>query len=94
MKQLFRCEYCQDIGTEEEIKKHEEECIYNYNKKSCWTCKHAKRSWITTVECTVGQEIPQGKYIERCSKYEWDEKDHSKPSAKDIFGDNAFGGLF
>ena len=29
MKQLFRCEYCSETGTAEEITKHEQECTYN-----------------------------------------------------------------
>ena len=76
MKQLFRCEYCTEIGTEEEIQKHEQECIYNYNRKSCFTCKH-KSSHLLAIECAAGKEIPSGNYMENCSNYEWDEKEHS-----------------
>ena len=41
-------------------------------------------------------EIPKDKYIENCSKYEWDEKDHSdiNAAAKSLFGGTGFGGLF
>ena len=38
MKPLFRCEYCNKIGTEEELVKHENECINNYTKRSCNSC--------------------------------------------------------
>ena len=37
MKAIYRCEYCDVTGTEEEIREHEEGCFKNYNKKSCLT---------------------------------------------------------
>lgn len=93
MKQLFRCEYCNKIGTTEGIQEHEKECSYNYNKKSCFTCKHA--TWfLLNIQCSK-KELKENSYIERCSDYEWDEKDHTNPlSRKNIFGDNGFGSLF
>lgn len=95
MKQLFRCDYCDYIGTAEEVATHEETCIHNYTKKSCWTCKHAEIC-LLTVKCKAGIEISEGKYIENCNKYEWDEKDHSdiNAMAKSLFGGSGFGGLF
>lgn len=90
MKQLFRCEYCNEIGTAEEMTKHEAECIHNYTKRSCMTCKYAQRSF-TKFTCDAGREIPDRKLIEYCNNYEWDEKDHT---TKNIFGGNLFGGLF
>lgn len=35
-------------------------------------------------------------YYENCSKYEWDEKDHSviNAAARSLFGGTGFGGLF
>lgn len=79
MKQLFRCEYCTEVGTEEEIKKHEEECLYNYTKKSCWTCKY-KEGGFLAIKCNASIELEPGKYMAECSKYEWDEKDHTSKS--------------
>ena len=90
MKQVFRCEYCTETGTAEEIEKHEAGCIHNYNKKSCLTCKHVSRN-LTTYTCNRGRQIPEGKYIEECRYYEWDEKDHTTRS---IFTGSIFGGLF
>lgn len=90
MKQLFRCEYCTEVGTEEEIRKHEEECLYNYTKKSCWTCKH-KESNFKELKCNAGIELESGKYMEKCSRYEWDEKDHT---FKSTFAKILNGGLF
>ena len=94
MKQLFKCDYCSKIGTTEQIAEHEKECMYNYHKRSCWTCKHAEMC-LLTVKCNAGKEIPTDKYIEQCDKYEHDGIDHSKVSAaKTLFGGTGFGGLF
>jgi sarcosine oxidase delta subunit len=90
MKQIFRCEYCTEYGTAEEIMKHEEKCIYNYNKKSCLTCKYAENKFAC-INCQAGVELEQGKYMEGCSKYAWDERDHTISSSfSKMFG----GGLF
>ena len=70
MKPIYRCEYCDVTGTEEEIREHEEECIKNYNKKSCLTCKHCKTDGIKKVECKQGKEIPEGQMVERCPIHE------------------------
>ena len=32
MKPVFKCEYCNFIGTEEEVIKHEDDCSSNYNR--------------------------------------------------------------
>lgn len=95
MKQLFRCEYCDKMGTAEQIADHEKECMYNYHRRSCWTCKHAEAS-LLGVKCKAEVEVPKDKYIENCSKYEWDEKDHSDTAAdaKALFSELGFGGLF
>lgn len=92
MKQLFRCDFCDQTGTAEEIEKHEAECIHNYKKRSCFTCKHRKIISLTSYGCALGKEIPIGKYVEQCSQYEWDEKDEAKTTFEDIF-DGIFGGL-
>ena len=95
MKQLFRCEYCDKIGTAEEIAEHEKTCTWNYTKKSCFTCKHAEIC-LMSVKCKAGKELPKDKYIEYCDIYEWDEKDRAAGNklASTIFGGTGFGGLF
>lgn len=91
MKPIFRCEYCDKMGVEEEIAPHEETCMHNYNKKSCYTCKYAENK-ITKFNCTFGKSIPEGKIFEFCDFYDWDEKDHTtrNPTAFNTL----FGGLF
>lgn len=70
MKPIYRCEYCDVTGTEEEIREHEEKCIKNYNKKSCLTCKHCETDGIKSVKCKLGIEIEEDKYYENCPKHE------------------------
>ena len=90
MKQLFRCEYCSETGVEEEIRAHEETCLWNYNKRSCWTCKHAEKL-VMNITCNGGVDLEKGKYMEGCSKYEWDEKNHTTPATvKSLFGGSLF----
>ena len=76
MKQLFRCDYCDRTGIAEEITEHEESCINNYNKKSCWTCKYAESKGFKFI-CNADKDIPDGKYIAQCDKYEYNEKNHT-----------------
>lgn len=91
MKPLFRCEYCDKIGVEEEITQHEQTCVNNYTKRSCYTCKHAENK-VTHFNCKCGQEIPEGKIFEFCSSYEWDGKDHT--TRNPVPFNNLFGGIF
>ncbi|MDD5980165.1 MAG: hypothetical protein PUC23_03535 [bacterium] len=71
MKPVFKCDYCSKMGTEEEIREHEEKCPDNYDKKDCNTCIHRKinmkKEWY---ECQAGKEIPKGKVYVFCDKYE------------------------
>lgn len=70
MKPIYRCEYCDVTGTEEEIREHEEKCAKNYNKRSCLTCKHCSTDGFSKIECKNGKEVPEGKMFERCPAYE------------------------
>ena len=70
MKLIYRCEYCDFTGIEEDVLKHEETCNKNYNLKSCLTCKHCSTDGIKKMECKQGKEIPEGKMFERCPLHE------------------------
>jgi hypothetical protein len=74
------------MGTEEEMSTHEENCYWNYHKKSCRTCKHRDPKSLMQYKCLLGVEILENHLIEFCGKYEWNEKDMSKTSVNDIFG--------
>ena len=88
MKPMYRCEYCDHMGTEDEVREHEAKCIYNYDRNSCWTCKHRDKNSLMRFKCLCGVEIPEGKLLEFCGKYEWDEETHTHNT------DNIFRGLF
>jgi len=80
MKPVFKCDYCSEMGTKEEIKEHEPKCFNNYDRRSCFTCVH-KRTKIEDkqwhYECKIGVEIPEGKFFEFCETYERKEKSNN-----------------
>ena len=73
MKPVFRCDYCDFIGTEKDVKEHEPKCTENYTRRSCLTCKHKSYKGLNFT-CVCGMEIPDGKMREFCPKYERKEK--------------------
>ena len=70
MKPIYRCEYCDHMGTEDEVQEHEKECLKNFNNKGCLTCKHCKTDGIKKMECFYGKEIPEGNQFIHCDKHE------------------------
>lgn len=86
MKPVFKCDYCDFMGTEDKVKKHELECIDNYTRRSCFTCKHKCYQSMKQLKCACGREIPENKIWEFCPKYERREKEETLT--------NMFGGLF
>ena len=88
MKPVFKCDYCSQMGTEEEIREHEPQCMDNYDRKSCYTCVHKKlivkdKEW--GYECKAGKELPMGKIFEFCPLYQRKEK--TGDVLNDIFSD-------
>lgn len=86
MKPIYRCEYCSHMGTMDELREHEEKCLWNYDRKSCETCKHKDPNSFMRYKCLLGTEIAEGCLIEFCGKYEYDGKDSTKSTVGDIFG--------
>ena len=74
MKPVFKCDYCQFMGTEEEVNEHEPKCFDNYDRRSCYTCAHrGKMSMVNKLvkyECGKGIDVPEGKIYEFCNSYE------------------------
>lgn len=91
MKQLYRCEYCDFTGVEDEVLEHEETCYHNHTKKSCPTCKYKETKGLN-FNCTNGKDIPEGQMYVGCDKYEWDEKSHIHRISSPF--NNLFGGIF
>ena len=91
MKPVYKCEYCDQMGTKEKIEKHEVECIFNYDRKSCWTCKNRDPNSLFKFKCLLGKEIPEHHIMEFCGNYEWNEQTGHSKDLRDIFG-GLFGG--
>ena len=86
MKPVFKCEYCDFMGTKEDVEKHESECVDNYDKRSCMTCKYVRYKNFNSCECITGKIIPEGKMFEYCPSYERKEKTDYKGTINDLFG--------
>lgn len=95
MKPVFKCDYCTFMGTEDEVRIHEENCTENHTKKNCYTCIHkGKISMVEgniKYECKKGKDIPVGHIINYCDMYEQVEK---SKYTNDLFSRNLFGGFF
>lgn len=49
MREVFKCDYCNYIGTAEEVAEHEKVCLNNPDVKCCYNCQHAyRRSYVTS----------------------------------------------
>lgn len=90
MKPVFKCEYCNKMGTEAEIKEHEPICHDNYDRRSCFTCKFKQSKMVDgkfIFTCENNIEIPEGQLFEFCKSYERKEKTkYDFGSAGNIFG--------
>ena len=86
MKPVFKCEYCTFMGTEEEVKAHEDTCFENYDKKSCYTCKHREYLSPKQIKCNVGKEIPENMIVKNCEKYKRKEESKLNTSLSGLFG--------
>lgn len=91
MKPVFKCDYCDFMGTEGEVKEHEEKCTDNYNRRSCYTCEYRKYKSMTQYECTNGKELPECQIFEFCDKYK--RRPKSDNPWNDLMG-GLFGGKF
>jgi hypothetical protein len=80
------------MGTQDAVEKHESECIENYNKKSCLTCKHKRQDNLHCFQCELGKEIPFGQYYEQCSQYERAERYDWRGQVNNMF--DWMGGIF
>ena len=88
MKPVFKCDYCDKMGTEEEIREHETVCTDNYDRRSCRTCVHKglkSKDGKWYYLCGAGCEIPHECFLEFCPQYERKEKPMTIGEA--LFGD-------
>ena len=92
MKPVFKCDYCNFMGTELEVKKHEPKCTENYTRRNCWTCQYRCIQDLHHLKCDVGREIPEDSIIEFCPQYRRKEKADWNGKFNDIFS-SMLGGL-
>ena len=94
MKPVFKCDYCNFMGTEEAVAAHEPKCHENYDMKSCYTCIH--RDGIKRIDdewaykCKAERDIPANSIYQFCPKYERKEK---TTLLDNIFTNGLFGGF-
>lgn len=71
MKELYRCDYCDKIGTIEELTEHEPICENNPKKRNCGTCDNAKFINLNQFECKIhpDRDVPEGKEYINCSDH-------------------------
>jgi len=87
MNLVFKCEYCQQMGTHKEILDHESVCPNNPSVRACTTCGNA--TGMIKIQCSLGKEIPSMKCIINCPDYVpgGHPEDKILKSFTDIFGD-------
>jgi hypothetical protein len=87
MKALYKCDFCDKIGTTEEIYEHEIYCENNPKRTSCSYCANKETKFINgcgiTYTCNV-KEIPEGCEYINCDKFTL--KEMADISINDIFG--------
>lgn len=98
MKPVFKCDYCTFMGTKEEVKKHEPDCVRNYNMRSCYTCEHAEIKFGTglkSFQYKCGKEVvelPESSVCAFCKSYKRREREEIKthPYFNGLFGGLGF----
>lgn len=90
MKQVYKCDYCSFMGTEEEVRDHETKCPDNHDRRSCSTCKNRGRlrteEFGIKYDCEKGKDIPVGKEYVNCELYEQKEKSPYYDLVRSMFG--------
>lgn len=69
MKIVYKCDWCDQTGTEDEILEHEKTCIHNKTLHSCFTCGNCKHKSLLEFCCKAGKQIPKGSYFEQCKTW-------------------------
>ena len=94
MKLVYKCEYCSQMGTKEEIEEHEKVCTENKDTTACNSCEHMRirpkgegENIIWVYQCKKGKDIPEGKMYITCDSYE-------RKAKTDSLFDNVFGAFF
>lgn len=73
IRRHYHCKYCDykrnDVNRQL-IKKHEETCGYNPDKRYCYSCKHHSVSYLSGELCTLDNNKVEA-YKGTCKDYEF-----------------------
>ena len=71
MKPLYKCDFCDMTGTEENVYIHEATCTDNPNRKSCQYCENKKTSFNSSkvIYTCDFKNIPEGQQYINCDKF-------------------------
>lgn len=88
MKALYKCDFCDMTGTEEDIHNHEAYCENNPARMSCQYCEHKKIDFANGIvkiryECKF-KDIPEGQQYVNCDKFTLNEMVNI--STQNLFG--------
>jgi len=72
------CDFCKRVGTKNEIKDHEDCCVFNLKNKTCYTCKYSIEKGALYSgfykDCKINLNFEYAKDNGNCKGWEW-EKD-------------------
>lgn len=71
MSPVYKCDFCNYIGTAEAVEAHEKVCKYNPTVKHCYTCVHCTLRpgcFAELTECSLNDVVRSG--LLECPVYE------------------------
>lgn len=68
MKAVYRCDFCGEMGTEQEIFVHEAQCPANPHRLNCSTCEYSGYKSLKQFKCMFNEsrEVPPEKEFVNC----------------------------
>ena len=89
MKALYKCDFCDMTGTEEDVYIHEATCMNNPKRKSCQYCENKKTSFNSSkvIYTCDFKDIPEGQQYINCDKF-------TLKKMNDFSINNIFGSFF
>ena len=73
MQPVYQCDYCKRKGSKAEIKKHEQNCVFNKARRTCQTCVY-REGWAS-FKCKNGKDLSEKSYMQNCDAWAEDVKE-------------------
>ena len=83
MFQVYKCSYCEFMGQDRMVEKHEKDCPHNPLNHSCHTCAHRKGWGFAKFGCQKNIEITEGMYNIHCESWSKDKTDWNDVAKED-----------